>query len=63
MSRLPRQGRGSVEEMLAGVHDLALVGDFPSAHGGRGQCMRREAALTAPTFLCHSTMALCLVVV
>ena len=39
------QVRGAVEEVMAGVCEL--VGTLPSACGGRGRYVRKEAAMTA----------------
>ena len=46
--------------MTAGViRAPALAGTLPSAQGGRGWCVGREAAMVIPLFARHSTMKLC----
>ena len=35
---------------MTGVWELALVGSLPNAGGGRGQGVRREAAMVATPF-------------
>ena len=51
------QERG--REVMVGAQELALTGALPSARGGTGLCMRREAAMAALPFVHHSTMVLC----
>ena len=43
---------------MTGVWELALVGSLPNAGGGRGQGVRREAAMVATPFASHSAMVL-----
>lgn len=43
---------------MARVHKPALAEVLPSAHGGRGQHVRREATMMIPPFTHHSTMVL-----
>ena len=43
----------------ASARELALAGALPSAEGGRGQRVRREAAMAAPPLVHHSTVAIC----
>ena len=57
--RVAQVGQVGVEEVIAGVCKLAPVGDLPSARGGRGQCMRREAAMAALSFARPSAIAIC----
>ena len=42
-----------------GCESTAWAVALPSTQGGRGQCVRREAAVAALPFVHHSTMALC----
>ena len=49
--------RAEMEEAMTGVWELALVGSLPNAGGGRGQGVRREAAMVATPFASHSAMA------
>ena len=56
---LPRLGVGGEEEAMADVCELALAGALPNAHRGRGWCVKREAAMEALSFVCHSTVVLC----
>ena len=52
-------GTGLTGELVAAsVRQPALAGAFPSAWGGRGWCVGREAAMAAPPFTRHSTMVL-----
>ena len=37
--------RAEMEEAMTGLWELALVGSLPNAGGGRGQGVRREAAV------------------
>ena len=50
-------GGGGVEEAMAGACEPAPVGALPSARGGRGQRVSREAEMAALLFARHSTMA------
>ena len=43
---------------MVGVCEVALVGNLPSACGGRGWCMWREAAIVALALVRHLTMVL-----
>ena len=47
-----------MEEAMTGLWELALVGSLPNAGGGRGQGVRREAAMVATPFASHSAMVL-----
>ena len=50
--------RAEMEEAMTGVWELALGGSLPNAGGGRGQGVRREAAMVATPFASHSAMVL-----
>ena len=59
MRELALVGTGYAGEPVAnGARQSTLAGALPSAWGGRGRHVEREAAMVAPPLLCHSTMAL-----
>lgn len=62
MGQVGHPGGEEVKEAVMGMggeHEPAPVGALPSAQGSRSQNMRREAAVGAPPFVCHSIMLLC----
>ena len=47
------------EPVVAGAREPAPVETPPSAQGGRGWHVGREAAMVSPPLMCHLTIVLC----